>query len=1510
MKMLMPLFAPRLSRRSRQRRRLTMERLEGRALLAAATNPMALDFSVPDDLANRGVYVGVFGKLVSPYTPTSGPDAGNEIPAATIVYLQDAGGTYDFARPTASGNLPLLDLFSAPPYSGPQSAVLTIPPVDITSASVVFNVGATPMALPVDAGGTVTSPTAETNPNDVFGLFEWVYNSQEVDIDISQVDQAGLPFTAQLTAPFSASITQIEVPNVPGQGITLTTATNHHLQLGDTITISGVPSGGSPDLSFLNGSYILPVAPPSSTTFTLPLLPAVITPAHGTYTATGTVGGFQFTAPAQNGIGMFANRAMTFAGYTAFIKSLGATAQAFLATAPSNPLAPFPQNTRITAPFDVVGKLEQPPPTFIGGGAVPAQTIPGSSGLLTGTSYYKVTALGPTGEESMASASQVTSLPLPSNQSVAVSWNPYPYATGYHVYRSTTADSGYVRLSRAPIGVPTAVTRLSTAYSGGATLSVPATAAFPAGGGLLVTDTTTGASYTVSYTGKTATSFTGVAGPLPASLPSTTTSVALLPTFVDSGAAGTTATLPTNNYLYDPLNQYFDKSLQDFFDYYTNNDFVLVSTATSTTWRGRVQNLSLNGHTYPVLQLTGDAVGQVGAKYAGKTANIYLPFFADNTNKPSNPPAPYWLSPAIESPSSQVFGCDGAFSEPDNSQTHASAAADVHGLPVKSIASFPVPATGTLTCDWVEGTSSGSFTYAGTTVISGQAYLTGGTTGTAGVPAGATITLSNTNTGYENISTAPYLVVKDVMNPIATAFSRGLTPVKQPGGGFANVIAPSLWGTNPPWLIANPVSASSGSLTAGTYYYAISAVDVNGIAGETVISPIAQATVAPGQNAMNLLFQATNAPATGAIKSSTASTITADGSAAGFNYALWPGLNPTAAVNLSVTSGGVEQGYAYSSFGYPSEAVGFVKHSGGTGYAVNDILTIDGDFTIGGKYSPGSAPQLKVTGIGAGGEITTFETHASGNMLNPPGVATFPVGVTGGSGNGATFTFGYQHTSTDPVFVLPTLAEGTYPSSGTLTQIGNPTIGSYKIYRGTSPDSLALIHTVTNGSTPANSFLDTGTAGTTPPPFRFYAPGSTANFYSAYLHRQDVSTGGLAYGFAYDDQGGFSTNIDLKRTNPSLMAGTTAPLTVTIALPEWTQDIRSGDFNGDGLTDIAFRDAMGIWTAELTSSTAGDPPTSVTMATWSPSETWTDIVVGNFDGDPDGTDDIAGRDAAGTWYIIAKSGGTVTAPTFSNTPTRTWSTIQPWRDIVVGDFDGNGSDDIAGRAGSGGWVMLHQTGGVYRNSTMGTWTTSLTWSDVVVGDFLGTGVGIAGRANGVWFVMQYDTAASKYKNTRMGAWSPIPWFDVVAGDFNGDGRDDIAGRTATNAWWVHEYDGSVFKNTLMGRLGTTDSFSDVVVGDFVGDGVAGIAIRATSTGDWHVIQKSGGSYATTNFQGAWGTAAVWYATLPGRFDPTDTGPHKKTGLMGRNLDGTWTRSLSNGTTFTTTTPTGYPDLSS
>lgn len=51
-------------------------------MLAAATNDLAMVFSVPAAVADRGVHVGIFGTLSSAYTPTSGPDANTQIGSA------------------------------------------------------------------------------------------------------------------------------------------------------------------------------------------------------------------------------------------------------------------------------------------------------------------------------------------------------------------------------------------------------------------------------------------------------------------------------------------------------------------------------------------------------------------------------------------------------------------------------------------------------------------------------------------------------------------------------------------------------------------------------------------------------------------------------------------------------------------------------------------------------------------------------------------------------------------------------------------------------------------------------------------------------------------------------------------------------------------------------------------------------------------------------------------------------------------------------------------------------------------------------------------------------------------------------------------------------------------------------------------------------------------------------------------------------------------------------------
>lgn len=123
---------------------------------------------------------------------------------------------------------------------------------------------------------------------------------------------------------------------------------------------------------------------------------------------------------------------------------------------------------------------------------------------------------------------------------------------------------------------------------------------------------------------------------------------------------------------------------------------------------------------------------------------------------------------------------------------------------------------------------------------------------------------------------------------------------------------------------------------------------------------------------------------------------------------------------------------------------------------------------------------------------------------------------------------------------------------------GGPAYGTtaYHVYRSTTPGTgYKRVQTIVNGdSPPATTWTDTGAAEGTETPPLFYAPNSTSNWYAAYWHLNStndttngVSINGLAYGYPYDDQGGFSTNIQWV----SASDGSGVPDTITIHLVGW-----------------------------------------------------------------------------------------------------------------------------------------------------------------------------------------------------------------------------------------------------------------------------------------------------------------------------------------------------------------------
>jgi cyclophilin family peptidyl-prolyl cis-trans isomerase len=313
---------------------------------------------------------------------------------------------------------------------------------------------------------------------------------------------------------------------------------------------------------------------------------------------------------------------------------------------------------------------------------------------------------------------------------------------------------------------------------------------------------------------------------------------------------------------------------------------------------------------------------------------------------------------------------------------------------------------------------------------------------------------------------------------------------------------------------------------------------------------------------------------------------------------------------------------------------------------------------------------------------------------------------------------------------------------------------------------------------------------------------------------------------------------------------------------DWV-DTLTGDFNGDGLVDVLGRNAAnGAWYASLNQ---GDGTGSTRfMATWSAGANWQNLQVGDFNGD--GIDDIAGRASSGAWYAgLGRADGSGLTTKYMTA----WSRLVSWGDIRVGDFNGDGTDDIAGRLESNGqwWAAITAADGSAVNHNMGTWSTALSWNDVAVGDFNGDGIDdIVGRTSnsGSWYAALGSSGTPGFANRFLGAWNPtITWHEVTVADVDGDGRSDIIGRLglpgnpADGQWWVGRMqsgrpaDQPGFTNQLWGRWSQID-WQQTSFGDFDGDGRLDVIghlplDHPSHPGQWWIGRNTGSSFTSAAF---------------------------------------------------------------
>ena len=329
--------------------------------------------------------------------------------------------------------------------------------------------------------------------------------------------------------------------------------------------------------------------------------------------------------------------------------------------------------------------------------------------------------------------------------------------------------------------------------------------------------------------------------------------------------------------------------------------------------------------------------------------------------------------------------------------------------------------------------------------------------------------------------------------------------------------------------------------------------------------------------------------------------------------------------------------------------------------------------------------------------------------------------------------------------------------------------------------------------------------------------------------------------------------------------------------PDGHEQVITGDFNGDGIKDVAHsRSRWGAWRVSLSTGSGFN------TQDWSTSPYWSidwrpdgheEIVTGDFNGD--GKTDVANsRSRWGSWRVSLSTG--------SGFITQDWSTNPYWsidwrpdghEQIVTGDFNGDGKTDIAhSRSRWGSWRVSLSTGSGFTTQDWSTNSWAIDWrpdnhEEVITGDFNGDGKTDIAHSRSRWGDWRVSLSTGSGFITQNWSTSPywtIDWRpdgheEIVTGDFNGDGKTDIAhSRSQWGAWRVSLSTGSGF-NTQDWSTGSwaidlrADGHEKIVVADFNGDKKSDIAHTRSQWGSWKVSLSQNNSFVTQE----WYTNPFW-----------------------------------------------------
>jgi beta-glucanase (GH16 family) len=236
----------------------------------------------------------------------------------------------------------------------------------------------------------------------------------------------------------------------------------------------------------------------------------------------------------------------------------------------------------------------------------------------------------------------------------------------------------------------------------------------------------------------------------------------------------------------------------------------------------------------------------------------------------------------------------------------------------------------------------------------------------------------------------------------------------------------------------------------------------------------------------------------------------------------------------------------------------------------------------------------------------------------------------------------------------------------------------------------------------------------------------------------------------------------------------------------------TADFNGDGNSDVLWRNVNGNlidWSIDGGQITSAQTVTSQGNAV-APNVSWSVAGTGDFDGD--GSSDILWRNANGTLIDWTMNGSAITSSqdvTLNGTPAVPNAS---WSVAGIGDFGGDGRSDILWRNTDGAlmdWTMDgSQIASTQEVTLQGNAALpEASWSVAGIGDFNGDG-----RSDILWrdsngTLMEWAMNGSQITSSQQVTFQGAPampdssWQMAQIGDFNSDGSSDILWRNSAGA---------------------------------------------------------------------------------------------------------------------------------